>query len=247
MSVELTPSVDWLHQCYPHEENHEHVSVYLLRAPDGFVLVDSGSVYHRGGVKAAVDDATGGAGVDAIVLSHSDYPHSGNISALGAGTDSVELVASSGNPEQQGLPDARKVTIGDETTVQGRRLSFIDPPLADRSHTTWIYEHADGVLFTADGFGAYHDPGRCDHTSSDYADGVPSEAVYSYHRDNLVWLRYVDPAKLRVALDDIFKTYDVSAVAPVHGPPVVGDDVDPYLDRLHDAAARVADEYEVTP
>ena len=263
MSVELTPTVEWLPQCYPHEDGedfqgdegyHEHVSVYLVHAEDGDILVDSGSVYHREEVRASVDAATGDggsdavtddAGLDALVLSHSDYPHAGNVSPLGGASEKVELVASSGSPAQQGLPEARKVSIGDEERVCGRRFSFVDPPLADRSHTTWIYDHADGVLFTADGFGAYHPPDRCEATSADFEDGIPAEAVVEYHRDNLVWLRYVDPEKIRRALGDIFATYDVTAIAPVHGPPIVGADVEPYLEAFYAAAERIADEYEV--
>jgi len=253
MSVELTPTVEWLPQCYPHEDGegsesdgyHEHVSVYLVRADDGDILVDSGSVYHREEVRASVEAAADDAGLDALVLSHSDYPHAGNVSPLGAASEDVELVASSGSPAQQGLPEARKVSIGDEERVCGRRFSFVDPPLADRSHTTWIYDHGDGVLFTADGFGAYHPPDRCEATSADFEDGIPAEAAFEYHRDNLVWLRYVDPDKIRRALDEIFATYDVTAIAPVHGPPVVAGDVEPYLDGFYDAAERIADEYEV--
>jgi len=263
MPVDITSTVTWLPQCYAHEGDHEHVAVYLVRAAEGDVLVDSGSVYHREAVRESVDAATGdaasadapaeaagdtgtdGAGLDALVLSHSDYPHAGNVSPLGAASERVELVASSGSPAQQGLPDARKVTIGDDETIQGRRFSFVDPPLADRSHTTWIYDHGDGVLFTADGFGAYHPPGRCEDTSADFADGIPDEAVYEYHQDNLVWLRYVDPGKIRTALEDIFGEFDVTAIAPVHGPPIVGDDVDPYLDRFYETAARIAEGYGV--
>jgi flavorubredoxin len=266
MSVELTPTVEWLPQCYPHggddgddqhehsdgdghhehgDDFHEHVSVYLVRAEDGDVLIDSGSVYHREEVRASVDAATGEAGLDALVLSHSDYPHAGNVTPLGAASDEVELVASSGSPAQQGLPEARQISIGDEEVIRGRRFSFVDPPLADRSHTTWIYDHADGVLFTADGFGAYHPPDRCEATSADFGEGIPTEAVSGYHRDNLVWLRYVDPGKIRRALGDIFETYDVRAIAPVHGPPVVGGDVGPYLERFYETAERVADGYEV--
>jgi flavorubredoxin len=251
MSVELTPTVEWLPQCYPHggvedgDGYHEHVSVYLVRADDGDILVDSGSVYHREAVRASVDAATDDGGLDALVLSHSDYPHAGNVTPLGAASDEVELVASSGSPAQQGLPEARTVSIGDEERICGRRFSFVDPPLADRSHTTWIYDHADGVLFTADGFGAYHPPDRCEATSADFADGIPSEAAFEYHRDNLVWLRYVDPDKIRRALDDIFATCDVTAIAPVHGHPIVGPDVEPYLEEFYDTAERIADEYEV--
>lgn len=57
-----------------------------------------------------------------------------------------------------GLSNAQRCRIGGSLSVQGRSFSFIDPPLVDRSHTTWIYDHGSEVLFTADGFGSYHDP-----------------------------------------------------------------------------------------
>ena len=245
MTVPVTETVEWASHCYDHEGKHEHVSLYLLREGEDVVLVDSGSVYHREAITREIDAATDGAGPDAIVLSHSDYPHAANVSPLGADTDRVELVASSGAPDQQGLPDARKCEIGGRLDVKGRTFSFVDPPLADRSHTTWIYDHRDGVLFTADGFGNYHEPGECEYRSDEFADVTPTEAIYEYHRDNLVWLRYVDPEKIERTLDDIFESFDVNAVAPIHGNPIVGDDVAVYRDRLHAAITRIADEYEV--
>jgi flavorubredoxin len=246
MTVQLTPSVEWINQCYEHEGSHEHVSLYLLHAPEGTVLVDSGSFYHREEITAAVDEATDGEGPDAIVLSHSDYPHAANVSPLGGDTDDVELVASSASPAQQGLPEARKCDIGGSLMIQGREFSFVDPPLADRSHTTWIYDHGDGVLFTADGFGNYHDPGECDFRSSDFTDTTPADRIYEYHRDNLVWLRYVAPEKVESALDEIFTAHDVHAVAPIHGNPIERADIDTYRGRLRDAMERIALEYTVT-
>jgi flavorubredoxin len=245
MTVRVTATVEWLAQCYDHHGDHEHVSLYLLREGEDTVLVDSGSFYHRDSITREVDRATGGDGPDAIVLSHSDYPHAANVSPLGGDTDDVELVASSGAPGQQGLPDARKCDIGGRLDVKGRTFSFIDPPLADRSHTTWMYDHRDGVLFTADGFGNYHAPGECEHLSGDFPDATPTERIRAYHRDNLVWLRYVDPEKVEAALDAIFDSFDVNAVAPIHGNPIEGDDVDTYRDRLHDAVCAIADGYEV--
>jgi flavorubredoxin len=245
MTVSVTPTVEWVAQCYHHGAKHEHVSLYLVRANDEVILVDSGSFYHRAEITSAVSDATDGDGPDAIILSHSDYPHAANISPLGGDTESVELVASSGSPAQQGLPDARKCDIGGQLDVKGRTFSFIDPPLADRSHTTWIFDHGDGVLFTADGFGNYHDPGQCEHCSGDFPDVTPSEEIYQYHRDNLVWLRYVAPEKIERTLDTIFEEFDVNAVAPIHGNPIEGEDVDTYRDRLSEAMRRIAAEYEV--
>ena len=245
MTVHVTETVEWVNKCYEHEGEHEHVSLYLVREGDDVILIDSGSFFHREGITESIEAATDGEGPDAIVLSHSDYPHAGNVTSLGAETDDVELVASSGSPAQQGLPDARKCEIGGQLEVKGRTFSFIDPPLADRSHTTWIYDHGDGVLFTADGFGNYHEPGQCDYLSGDFADVTPAESIYEYHRDNLVWLRYVAPEKVQHTLNAIFDGFAVDAVAPIHGNPIEGDDVDVYRDRLHEAMSRIASEHEV--
>jgi flavorubredoxin len=241
---DVVEGVRWLEECYDLGNRHEHVSVYLL-SNGSRVLIDSGSFYHREAITAQVEAATGGAGVDALVLSHSDYPHSANVREFAAEGSGVELVASSGAPRAQGLPpDARTVEIGGSTEVAGRRLSFIDPPLADRSHTTWIYDHDTRGLFTADGFGSYHRSGECDRLSPEYEGGIPEEAIYDYHADTLVWLRYVDPGKLADALESIFEEYPPDYVAPIHGPPILAADLDRYLERLMESVTRFADGYE---
>lgn len=245
MTIELTRDLRWINEFFPHDGRHEHVSVYLLENGGRPILIDSGSFYHRAAIRDRLEAATDGDGIDAIVLSHSDYPHAGNVDEFRAEWGDVELVASSGSPEIQGLADARRCTIGGSLDVLGRRFSFIDPPLADRSHTTWIYDHESGALFTADGFGSYHEPGTCEYTAPDFDDGVSTDAIYEFHRNNLVWLRYVDPPKLRDALEAIFDEYAVSWVAPIHGHPIRGDDLDRHLDRLIDATGRIAAEYDV--
>lgn len=246
MAVTLTADVQWINECYGYDSGaHEHVSVYVVRAGDEYVVIDSGSFYHREAIERGVDAATGGRGIDAIVLSHSDYPHSANVRPLQSRWGDVELVASSGAPEQQGLPEARKATIGGSMDVCGREFSFIDPPLADRSHTTWIYEHDAGVLFTADGFGNYHQPGECDATSRDLDGGIDYEAIRRHNRETLVWLRYVAPEKLEAKLEAIFAEYDPNWVAPIHGNPIAAADLDDYLDKLVGAASEIADGYAV--
>lgn len=247
MTVELTDDVYWINECFVLESGkHEHTAVYVVREGDRYVLVDSGSFYHRNAILSQLEDVTAGQGLDAIILSHSDYPHSGNIPALREEWDEIELVASSGAPEAQGLPPtATKCTIGGRMEVAGRPFSFIDPPLADRSHTTWIYDEVAQVLFTADGFGNHHDSNECDRTSAEIDGGIAYDDVKAFNEDTLVWLRYVDPAKIRASLDAIFDEFPVSYVAPIHGNPIAGPDVDGYVDRLVEAAGEIADDYTV--
>jgi len=237
MTVELAEGLHWVEACYDLGGEHEHVSVYVL-GDDRTVLVDSGSFRHREEIRTAIGDLAGEGGVDALVLSHSDYPHAANVAEFVA--DGAELVASSGAPEKQGLPDARKADIGGRMTVAGREVRFVDPPLADRSHTTWIYDEGTRTLFTADGFGSRHPPDRCRATSADFEDGIPADAIHEFHRHELPWLQYVDPDRLRAALDDVFEAHPPDWVAPIHGHPIAGDDLEAYLDGLTEAARRIA-------
>lgn len=247
MSVRINSQLVWLNECFDHTEmsdRHEHVGAYLLTGEERSVLIDSGSFYHRDSILGQLEDRTD-AGPDAIVLSHSDYPHSANIEDIRSTWNDVTLVASSGAPSSQGLSDAIKCDIGGHMTVEGRTLDFIDPPLADRSHTTWIYDRDAQTLFTADGFGHYHRPGACDFLSTDFENGIDPKNIYEFHRDTLVWLRYVDPESLRRVLTDILGTYDIRWIAPIHGNPIAGDDLDRYLENLITAAARISDDYTI--
>jgi flavorubredoxin len=244
-AVRLTEDVEWIHECYDLDGRHEHVSVYLIRADGGNIVVDSGSFYHRDSIHARLTEATRGEGVQALILSHSDYPHSGNIGAFREAWGDLEIVASCGDPGIQGLPYARPSRIGETLDVLGRPFTFLDPPLADRSHTTWIYDRTSRVMFVADGFGNYHAPGQCDLLSPDLPEAGRTESIQDFHRDTLTWLRYVDAALMGRILRRLFDDQPVSFVAPIHGNPIAGADLPDYLARLIDGIERLAKSYEV--
>jgi flavorubredoxin len=245
MTVELTPDVQWINECYAHNDHHEHVSVYLIESESGYILIDSGSFYHREAIATAIEAETKGEGLDALILSHSDYPHSGNVSNFRSEWGDVELIASSAAPEVQGLSTATQCEVGGGMEILGRNFHFIDPPLADRSHTTWIYEADSKILFTADGMGSYHELGQCDAISSDLADGIDPVDIREFHEETLVWLRYVEPEKLRAAVESVLDQFEVSFIAPAHGTPITADDLEEYVDNLIDAAAMISAEYTV--
>lgn len=247
-AVTLGAGLVWINECFPiSRDEHEHVSVYLLNVPGARIVVDSGSFYHRENIRSRLHDVTDGEGPDALILSHSDYPHAGNVSAFREEWGDIEIVASSGAPEIQGLPYATKCSIGGSMEVRGRKFSFIDPPLADRSHTTWIYDHTSGALFTSDGFGNMHRPGECSWLDSDFPDGIPTEEVYRYHRAALSWLRYVDPPRLEKAIRRILDEFAPAWICPVHGNVIAAADSARYLERLVSSVTRITEEHPVPP
>ncbi len=245
-AVELSGDVSWIAEAFPLPDGRfEHVSVYLVEAPAGSILIDSGSFYHRERLRRRITQATAGRGIGAMILSHSDYPHSGNVPDFRRLWGDFEIVASCADAAAQGLPYARRSRIGGSLDVLGRTFRFLDPPLADRSHTSWIYDEASRVMFAADGFGIYHAEGETGFTSRDYAAGISEEAIHDFHKDTIVWLRYVDPALLMDALRAMFDAHPVSWVAPIHGAPIAAEDLDDYLEKLERSVVAVSEGYTV--
>ena len=245
-SVPLTHDVSWIAENYPLGEGRNvHVSVFLIRAEEQNILIDSGSFYHRESLVRRISGVTAGEGIHSLILSHSDYPHSGNIPAFRRRWGDFEIVASSGEPEIQGLPYARRSRIGGSLEVAGRQIDFLDPPLADRSHTSWIYDRVSRVLFVADGFGYHHSDDETGLTSRQLPDGFRSEEIYTFHRDTLIWLRYADPPVLMGVLREMLEEREVSWVAPIHGNPIAAEHLDDYLERLEEGVRRIVGEQAV--
>ena len=242
----LTEDVEWIGECYPLEDGrHMHVSVYLIRTPSGNIVIDSGSFYHREAIERRITAATSGEGIHSLILSHSDYPHSGNIAAFRREWGDFEIVASCGDPDIQGLPYATQVNFGETHDVLGRPFTFLDPPLADRSHTSWIYDRASRVMFVADGFGNFHAGGACHARSPELPEDGRDEGIHDFHAGALVWLRYADPPKLMRVLRGMFEAHPVSWVAPIHGNPIADEDLEDYLARLEASIASIAAGYRV--
>jgi flavorubredoxin len=236
MHTTLTGDVTWVTESYPMSEQHVHVSVFCINDGDTTILVDSGSFYHREQIEEQIAAVTDGEPVDSIILSHADLPHSGNVPEFRQKWPQLDLISSSGSPEVVGLGNADiTCEIGGNMEINGRTFSFIDPPLADIQHSTWIFDHNSGVLFTADGFGNYHDPAEAGLTAAELADGVETVDIRNYHRDALRWLCYVESEKIMPAIDALFEEYDVTVVAPTHGNPIETSELPQYRDRLREA------------
>lgn len=244
-TVRLTEDVEWISECYPIGDRHLHVSLYLIRAAGGNIVVDSGSFYHRESIESQLTAATRGQGIQALILSHSDYPHSGNIPSFRREWGDFEIVASCADAGVQGLPYARRSRIGETLDVLGREFTFLDPPLADRSHTTWIYDRQSRVMFVADGFGNHHEPGTCRQLSSELPEEGRALGIRDFHEGALKWLRYVDPPKLSGKLRRLLDEHPVTFVAPIHGNPITAGDLDGYLSMLETSVHEIADGYPV--
>jgi len=241
--TDLTEEIEWISRCHGNGdgETHMHLGQYLIEGSSGYVLVDAGEG-HDAELNEEIEAATGGAGIDVVLLTHSILPHTGNVAALKEAWEDATVIAAVGNPAAVGI-DAEPSVTGETEEVAGATFTFIDPLITDVVVSTWIYHHESSTLFTSEGVGHYHAPGECTHLSTDYEDGVPFEYVRAFAADKLKFLDFVDPEKLRIGFDNLLAEYDVERIAPTHGAPIERGDIERYADTL----ARAAGEFDYEP
>jgi flavorubredoxin len=250
--VDVGGGVSWLDTCYPMAERHHHVSPYLLQGPEGWILVEAGSIVHQDELRERIEGVTDGRGPDAAVLSHYDLPHVANARAFREVWD-FELYTSfsgtSANPEALGMGPSTGCMHEETREICGRTLTFPWPPLVDAAHSMWVYDHAAKAMFAAD-MGHYHLPGACNRVIDSIGELPELPEIRAYDEDALPFTRYLDPGKIRDAFRRLRETYDIEVWAPVHGTPIVGaDPIETYHERHVEAieATRATDASSRSP
>lgn len=235
MARELRPDLWWVGACFPLSGRHLDFSVYLLTYGDSNVLIDTGPFNFREPILEEVRTVIDG-DLDAIVISASDYVHTGNLSPFKERPDLHVITV--GNPTIHGYEDYEHVTrvsVDEAFDVGGTTLRMQDPVLHDVASTAWIYEPRSKALFTSDSFGYYHAPDDCGGLGDD---GVDPDALYDFHADTLRWLPYVRPERVEEEVEYVFDRFDVECLLPAHGKPVMGEDVPGFVDAFVEAIHR---------
>jgi flavorubredoxin len=236
----LTDSIYWLRDCHDvGDGQHIHVSQYIIEVGDHYVLVDAGGDF-EGGLKDAILECTDGQGIDTLLLTHSILPHMRNANVVQEEWEDVTVISAASTPVIVGLRNAESKVMNSTKEVLGEDFVFLDPLLTDVVNSNWIFYPKEGVLFTAEGIGHYHDPAQCAATSADLDDGIPYDHVHAFHRDKLPFLAYIDPEKLRRGFESVFDRFDTEYIAPIHGTPVERPDIDQYVDRIIQSAEAFA-------
>ncbi|QLG61917.1 oxygen-binding di-iron domain-containing protein [Halorarum salinum] len=236
--------IEWISEPYDFGDGLVHVSVFLLKNDGESILVDTGSHYHEEAIVEEIQNASNNGSLEGVIVSHADLPHAGNVGSLEDTLGGFDVICATAAPELVGVSVDIGCNPGERLTVAGRLISFIDAPLADITDTVWAFDHDTGTLFTADGFGNHHQDSETEYTSEDLSGNVSSERIYEYHRQMFRWLEFVDPERLIDDVDEIFSTYDVDCIAPTHGTPIIGADIEPYLERFNTTVREIIMSYE---
>lgn len=222
----------------------EAVRVYVLLNDGCPLIFDAGSHVHSSQIMADLKALLGDTSPHYIFLTHTELPHTGNLSVILKQWPDAKLVVSSAILPHVELPWWVKEEqimygyAGTEESYGGRHISFLDGILKDQPGTHWMFDAVTGTLFTADAFG-YFFPESADQSCDDELDGgIPIDWISRYHAAAFRFLPYVDPNKMTADLDKVFAKREVRIIAPTHGNAIRGD-VRQCRDRFNQAMVEV--------
>ena len=223
---------------------HEAVRVYALLNDGCPLLFDAGSHIHRGEIMGDLKKLLGDVAPGFVFLTHTELPHTGNLSAILEEWPEVKLVVSSGILPHVELPwwvKPEQVLYGHAGTSEtygGRQISFSDAILKDQPGTQWMFDETTAALFTADAFG-YMFPATADEKFDDELDdGIPKNWLRDYHHSAFKFLEMVSGERVNADMEKVFAKRDVSVIAPTHGNAIRGD-IDTHVNRLGEAISEI--------
>ncbi len=202
---------------------HEAVRIYVLLNDGCPLIFDAGSHVHRGQIMAELHTLLGDTAPGYVFLTHTELPHTGNLSAILTAWPSAKLVVSSAILPYCELPWWVKEEqimygyAGTNAVYGGRAISFLDGILKDQPGTHWMYDAQTGTLFTADAFG-YMLPTNSETLFDDeHADGIPTDWLKRYHASAFRFLPQCDGNKVNADIAKVFAKRNVNVIAPTHG------------------------------
>lgn len=207
----------------------EAVRVYILLNKGCPLLFDTGSHIHTGQIMQELKELLGDTPPGYIFLTHTELPHTGNVSAILKAWPDAKLVVSSAILPHVELPwwvkaeQIQYAYAGTKATYGGREISFIDGILKDQPGTHWMYDQETGTLFSADAFG-YLFPASADAQFDDELDaGIPVDWLRRYHSAAFRFLPMVCAEKISADIDKVFSKRAIKVIAPTHGNAIRGD------------------------
>lgn len=232
-TVSLDGRLSW---APPEAFGYEPISCYLVVAPGGALLIDTGVTLHREDIKRQIRELTEPGLPLSIALTRFEPDCLINLTALrdtfdvhrvyGGGVsnpfdffeDVFDEAASAAQVRATPEVELMRRRPGDEIALPGNRTLTLLGTSLRLLTTFWIYDHRTGTLFTSDAFGyrSLPDPDGVPVLDTG-ADGVDSALLAAHLFTKFEWLRGAETASIAADLHSVFASHDVQRLCPSHG------------------------------
>ncbi|KUH33628.1 MBL fold metallo-hydrolase [Thermococcus celericrescens] len=189
-------------------------NAYLVVGSKKTALIDTVNPGFEGELEEKINEIADVADIDYIVMNHAEPDHSGAIPYLLERNEKAVLVATKKGADiaraYYDVPEDRLMVVkdGDEVSLGGKTLLFIEAPWLHWPETMFTYLVEDKILFTCDFFGAHLARGF-------YDDDVPDLLTHAQRYFGEIIMPFSVMA--RKALQKI-EGLEIEMIAPSHGP-----------------------------
>lgn len=242
--IPLDGRISW---AAPVEDAEDAVGLYVLRAADGVLIVDTGLPRHRESLLGALRGLIGDARVS-IIVTRMEPDTIGNLFFLLAELDVDELLAVPPAPNPFDFENAfpmphplradavellRRTPREGRDEVRGIVLDLIPAPLRVLA-TTWLYVEEHGLLFTSDSFGHLKVPvGQERPVRTTPLTAVDTAEMELHLGSKYGWLDEADAATMIGQVRAVVDARRVEIIAPINGMTLSGGEVvRSYLDGM---------------
>jgi flavorubredoxin len=222
-------------------------SAFLIR-DEKSLLIDTIAPRQQANMIRALEHILGDQPLDYIWISHVELPHAGNAPAIQRRYPRAKIVAIDTGEHYalHGLAGAQLVSPGQTIELGRHSLETVEALFMDHGLSMWAYERSTGLLFTADWAHNLHEPAanQCfmfldemqagGYTPQLHLDDVKVNAWYQFP-----WLKWTNPDEIALAVEQLFKRYDVKILAPSHGN-VIRRDANRYVELLKEGMRQAA-------
>lgn len=243
MATEILDGVYWINKCRTVNDQHLHVSVYLIEENNRYILIDAGA-YDENTIVEEVNSLTDGEGVDTVLFTHTSLPHTGKASEFHE--RDANIITSTSLPAEMGMKYGEEWLIDEQPEIHGREFAFLKPIYSDHIFSQWIFDKKQSILFPSETFGNYHSYEHCGAVWDGPEFEIAEEDINRYCRDRLSGMQYIIPERLESTLTSKLDEFDIEYIAPSHGNPIAAKHIDEFVARFVEVAADISNDWIYT-
>lgn len=200
---------------------------YLVSGIDKRALIDTVNPGFEGELRAKLEQLGSWGRIDYLIMNHAEPDHAGNIPFILEHNPKAMLVLTAKGAKLAKalfhVSEGRMQVVkdGDELSLGGKTLRFIEAPFLHWPETMFTYLVEDSVLFSCDFFGSHHAGGV-------FSDEVPDLMAYAKKYFGEIMMPFAKNGRNGLAK---LEGLEIRMIAPSHGP-------------IHDKPGYILDAYK---
>lgn len=228
---EVAPGLFWLGDCtptwYEGELLHMYISVFLIKAEKGAILIEAGLPLHLDTIQRQLDLLLEDDNeLKYIWLTHQETPHAGGVGRMLQRYPSAQVVGDIRDYHLYFPHWTHRFShlgVGDSIDLGDTKFLIEEAVIKDLITTQWAVDTKRRALFAGDGFAFshYHFKEQCGHFAEEVGDELDIPKLTGVFAEfALYWWKFADLDPYVRSIETLLERHSIDLVLPTHGLPL---------------------------